>query len=145
MIYFGARYMDPDTGTFINQDSYLGETGKPPSLHRYLYAFANPTFWVDPTGHFNEETDWFNYLPYREGGSFIGNYVNRPIMNTVRYVDNIAAYVASSPVTFHQKVLKPTATKRKNISLEEAAGDFDAIPGGFILAAPAKVSKLNKI
>ena len=36
---------------FINQDSYLGEIVTPPSLHRYLYAFGNPTYYIDPTGH----------------------------------------------------------------------------------------------
>ena len=30
----------------------MGEVGTPPSLHRYLYAFGNPTVYVDPDGHF---------------------------------------------------------------------------------------------
>ncbi|MDH3348975.1 MAG: hypothetical protein OEM02_12860 [Desulfobulbaceae bacterium] len=51
LIYFGARYYDPDTARFINQDSYLGEPGTPPSLHRYLYAYSNPTVWVDLHGY----------------------------------------------------------------------------------------------
>ena len=53
LIYFGARYYDPDTGRFITQDPYLGEPGTPPSLHRYLYAYANPTIYVDLYGYFN--------------------------------------------------------------------------------------------
>ncbi len=51
LIYFGARYYDPDTGRFISQDSYLGEPGTPPSLHRYLYAYSNPTVYIDPDGN----------------------------------------------------------------------------------------------
>jgi RHS repeat-associated protein len=51
LIYFGARYYDPDAARFINQDSYLGEISTPPSLHRYLYAYANPTVYTDPDGH----------------------------------------------------------------------------------------------
>jgi hypothetical protein len=35
----------------LTQDSYLGETGTPPSLHRYLYAYSNPTVYYDPNGH----------------------------------------------------------------------------------------------
>jgi hypothetical protein len=50
LIYFGARYYDPDTARFINQDSYLGESSTPPSLHRYLYAYANPVYYIDPDG-----------------------------------------------------------------------------------------------
>ena len=51
LIYFGARYYDPDSARFITQDSYLGEVGTPPSLHRYLYANGNPGYYVDPDGH----------------------------------------------------------------------------------------------
>jgi RHS repeat-associated protein len=51
LVYAGARYYDPATGRFITQDSYLGEAGTPPSLHRYLYAYGSPTVWTDPTGH----------------------------------------------------------------------------------------------
>jgi len=51
LIYFGARYYDPDTARFISQDSYLGQPGTPPSLHRYLYAYSNPTVYYDPNGH----------------------------------------------------------------------------------------------
>ena len=51
LIYFGARYYDPDSARFINQDTYLGDPGTPPSLHRYLYAYSNPTLYYDPTGN----------------------------------------------------------------------------------------------
>ena len=50
LIYFGARYYDPDAARFLNQDSYLGEANTPPSLHRYLYANANPLVYVDLYG-----------------------------------------------------------------------------------------------
>jgi RHS repeat-associated protein len=46
-----ARYFDPKLGRFLTQDSFLGDIDEPPSLHRYLYANANPTTLVDPTGH----------------------------------------------------------------------------------------------
>ncbi|MGE0454270.1 MAG: RHS repeat-associated core domain-containing protein [Vicinamibacteria bacterium] len=46
-----ARYFDPQLGRFLTQDSYLGEIDNPPSLHRYFYVNANPTRFVDPTGH----------------------------------------------------------------------------------------------
>jgi RHS repeat-associated protein len=46
-----ARYFDPQLGRFLSQDSFLGQIDEPPSLHRYFYANANPTRYVDPTGH----------------------------------------------------------------------------------------------
>ena len=49
--YYGARYYDPATGTFITQDTYLGEDDLPISLDRYVYAYANPLRYTDPTGN----------------------------------------------------------------------------------------------
>jgi RHS repeat-associated protein len=49
--YFGARYYDDDTSYFITQDPYQGASDTPPSLHRYLYAYANPLTYVDLTGY----------------------------------------------------------------------------------------------
>jgi RHS repeat-associated protein len=51
LYYFKARFYDPETGRFLNQDAYLGDINTPPSLHRYLYAYANPTVYTDPSGH----------------------------------------------------------------------------------------------
>jgi RHS repeat-associated protein len=53
LYYAKARYFDHDFGRFLTKDSYLGEIGDPPSLHRYLYAKANPARFTDPSGHFS--------------------------------------------------------------------------------------------
>jgi RHS repeat-associated protein len=63
LIYFGARYYDPDTARFISQDSYLGESNVPPSLNRYLYAYSNPLVYVDLLGYastMDSVTDYLN-------------------------------------------------------------------------------------
>ena len=51
LYYLRARYMDPSTGTFISMDSYQGSIYDPVSLHKYLYANANPVTYVDPSGY----------------------------------------------------------------------------------------------
>ena len=43
-------FYDPDEGRFLTADDYLGEPGTPPSLNRYLYAYGNPTAYIDPDG-----------------------------------------------------------------------------------------------
>lgn len=50
LYYAKARYYDPATARFTSEDPEAGQDLKPPSLHRYLYAYANPTVFFDPTG-----------------------------------------------------------------------------------------------
>jgi hypothetical protein len=51
---FGSRRTDGAVlaiGRFIQQDSYRGNIGNPPSLHRYIYVYNNPIRYTDPSGH----------------------------------------------------------------------------------------------
>lgn len=50
LYYARARYYDPFMGRFITQDPAEGNPMQPPSLHRYLYAYANPTVYTDSSG-----------------------------------------------------------------------------------------------
>ena len=51
LYYLRARYMDPATGTFTLMDTYGGSLSDPMSLHKYLFANANPVKYCDPSGH----------------------------------------------------------------------------------------------
>lgn len=48
--YLRARYMNPESGRFFSMDSYEGNKADPASLHKYLYANADPANRTDPTG-----------------------------------------------------------------------------------------------
>jgi RHS repeat-associated protein len=47
-----ARYLNPETGRFQTMDSYEGNSSDPQSLHKYLYAHADPVNGTDPSGKF---------------------------------------------------------------------------------------------
>jgi RHS repeat-associated protein len=50
-LYFNrARYLNPDSGRFWTMDSYEGKNTDPASLHKYLYAQADPVMSRDPSG-----------------------------------------------------------------------------------------------
>jgi RHS repeat-associated protein len=50
MYYLRARFLNTATGRFFNMDSSEGKNLIPLSLHKYLYANANPVNKIDPTG-----------------------------------------------------------------------------------------------
>jgi RHS repeat-associated protein len=50
LVFLRARFYDPETGRFISRDPFAGNPGDPVSLHRYLYANANPVMNTDPSG-----------------------------------------------------------------------------------------------
>ncbi|MBC6314039.1 DUF6531 domain-containing protein [Listeria grandensis] len=49
--YLRVRYYDNKSGTFGQQDSYLGDTRSPASQNRFAYTQNNPTNANDPSGH----------------------------------------------------------------------------------------------
>jgi len=49
--YLRARFYDANLGRFHTLDEYEGRTGEPLSLHKYLYAHANPVSGWDPSGN----------------------------------------------------------------------------------------------
>jgi RHS repeat-associated protein len=49
--YLRARYYLQSTGRFASMDSFEGFSTSPGSLHKYLYAHANPIMGRDPSGY----------------------------------------------------------------------------------------------
>jgi RHS repeat-associated protein len=50
LYHLRARYYDAERGRFMTTDPYPGEIDEPASLHKYLYAFADPANFIDPSG-----------------------------------------------------------------------------------------------
>lgn len=86
LYYFKARFYDPDTGRFLNQDPYLGDVNTPPSLHRYLYAYANPLIYTDPDG---------NIALLNDGADRLGEFREWLKERTAEYDDGVVGVGAS--------------------------------------------------
>jgi len=52
MYFLRARYYNSNTGRFWTADQFEGDPESPISLHRYLYANADPANMMDPGGNF---------------------------------------------------------------------------------------------
>ena len=48
--YLRARYYDQGVGRFTQMDTWMGRSQDPVTLHKYLYANADPVRYVDPSG-----------------------------------------------------------------------------------------------
>jgi RHS repeat-associated protein len=48
--YLRQRYYDAGIGRFTRRDTYEGRIEEPVTLHKYLYAHANPVDYTDPSG-----------------------------------------------------------------------------------------------
>ena len=51
LYYLRARYLNQDSGRFFTLDSAAGTQFDPVSLHKYLYAAADPANLIDPSGN----------------------------------------------------------------------------------------------
>ena len=51
LLYYGARYYDPEIGQFISPDTLVPDPGNLFDYNRYLYTRGNPMQYTDPTGH----------------------------------------------------------------------------------------------
>ncbi len=63
LLFFNARWVDPELGRFISADTIIPEPGNPGDWDRYAFVLNNPVNKVDPSGHFSI-SDWLNPLTY---------------------------------------------------------------------------------
>ena len=55
--YLRARYYDTVKGSFLTEDSYLGDIRNPLTLNRYSYCIGNPLFYSDPSGYWPTQSE----------------------------------------------------------------------------------------
>jgi len=59
LLYYGARYYNPDIGRFLTADTVKGELRDTQSQNRYTYVKNNPLKYIDPRG--NQHIDMSGY------------------------------------------------------------------------------------
>ena len=94
LMFFGARYYDPQIGRFITADPVIPAPFYPQSLNRYSYCYNNPLKYTDPTGHW---PDWLDDII--DGVKDFFNDVGDFFSDNWQYIAT-AAMVAISVVTF---------------------------------------------
>jgi RHS repeat-associated protein len=66
--YFLARYYSSTQGRFTSADSFGGSTFNPQTLNLYAYTNGNPLRFVDPSGHYAEESPHGGPISKPRGG-----------------------------------------------------------------------------
>ncbi|WP_338278254.1 RHS repeat-associated core domain-containing protein [Corallococcus caeni] len=97
LTYARARYYDSELGRFISRDSYEGQLGDAPSLHRYTYAYGNPLGYRDDDGH--SATAVGTALGFAWGvGQAIGAGSNDLLWGQSRSLGDYASIVAQNTI-----------------------------------------------
>lgn len=67
LYYLRARYYNPLSGRFITPDPREGSIQSPQTLHKYLYAYANPVMVLDPSGYGDAEEEAEITITFEQG------------------------------------------------------------------------------
>ena len=113
LYYLRARYMNPNTGTFISMDSYSGSINDPVSLHKYLYANANPVMYCDPSGYMS--------------------LLNEIVVEVV--IQNVLTGIISGSVSMGLSILNDMASATPEEPYEFGSNQVVAFVEGFLIGA----------
>lgn len=97
LMFFRARFYQPDEGRFTSRDPVAGFASNPSSLHPYVYAFNSPSNFADPSGLLPE--------PIEVAIDFFTRGISTFIMLLAISADVLASYdnLALSAVSTSQK------------------------------------------
>ena len=93
LMFYGARYYDPEIGRFITADPTIQFPYNLQSLNRYSYCLNNPLRYIDPTGYniFDDIGDWFGDVwdDIKEGAEELWDEIKQPLMTAAAVVLSI--------------------------------------------------------
>jgi RHS repeat-associated protein len=50
LVFLRARYLEPSVSRFLSRNVWEGDPNQPMSYNAWLYAYATPVNWTDPSG-----------------------------------------------------------------------------------------------
>ena len=127
------RYLNPGTGRFTTMDSFEGHNDDPLSLHKYLYAHANPVNGTDPTGH-----DLIGTLSSISIGAYLGATT---FLATYGALAETAAFVTALSILNSAQVLSTGIdpdTGEPATVMATAFAIVDFLPAGKFITRPLK-------
>jgi RHS repeat-associated protein len=122
LYYFGSRWYQPGTGTFMSQDSYQGSAMDPMSQNKYAYVNDNPASMVDPWGYSA------NYVPQPQGNFFSNLIQNRIFQGIV----GAGLFVAGAALVIAGAVVPPLALVGTGVALVGATLIAGKLPDGMV-------------
>lgn len=118
LYYLNARYYDPESGRFLSQDTYRGETDEEETWNLYAYCANNPVKYVDPSGHVVAEVYIAYVLLYLVAGSTVTvSYLHWKNMSHTTYNG-----VRISRYEYKYKSRAVSETIQRNIPSSSAVG-----------------------
>jgi RHS repeat-associated protein len=94
--YMNARWMDPETGTFLSVDPVVASASDPQSLNAYAYARNNPVNLTDPNGMCVNLFACGMILP----AYGFGNLTTITTTSTLKFSDKAGNVLSSSSMTW---------------------------------------------
>ncbi|MEP7181304.1 MAG: RHS repeat-associated core domain-containing protein [Betaproteobacteria bacterium] len=122
-----ARYYDPAMGRFFTRDPFAGRTDAPTSLHRYLYAKADPVNFADPTG---EEPSLIGLTLTQALSSFVDSSIALKDIQQLCNAKGIADQIQSLVATSQQMVALGGLFTVGTLAFTAAAGQVGGTGGG---------------
>lgn len=87
--YLRERYYSSDIGRFLTRDPFEGTIDRPVSLHRYLYANANPIAFTDPTGRESLASLTVTFVTVEDIRKSYNDYLFNVLKNTTTIASSV--------------------------------------------------------
>jgi RHS repeat-associated protein len=128
LYYLRARYMNPVTGRFMSRDPEDGKPYDPKTLHKYLYAGADPIDFRDPLGRELDEVVTLDRRSLTASEKYAAQQ-----LGVTRRLLRVAIHAVKAAATFEGNpdvligVVGEAYNILGNVYLEEAEADYELI------------------